>query len=51
MKKIVISSEECHWNFRQDVTYDDIKSHKKTGIHPVYQRYTFGKTAEEGGGR
>ena len=22
--------------FRKDVTYDDIKSHKKLGIHPVY---------------
>ena len=24
--------------FREDVTYDNIKSHKKPGLHPFYRR-------------
>ena len=30
--------------FRKDVTYDNIKSHKKTGFHPLYETCIFGKT-------
>ena len=30
--------------FRKDVTYDNIKSHKKTGFHSLFRRYIFGKT-------
>ena len=30
--------------FRKDVTYDNIKSHKKPGIQPLSRRYIFGKT-------
>ena len=33
--------------FRKDVTYDNIKIKKKTGPHPLFKRYIFGKT---GGG-
>ena len=27
--------------FRKDVTYDNIKSHRKTGFHSVFIRYIF----------
>ena len=30
--------------FREDVTYNNIKSHKKTELHPLFRRYSFGKT-------
>ena len=30
---------------RKDVTYDNIKSYKNPGIHPLFRRYSFGKTA------
>ena len=30
--------------FRKDVTYDNIKSRKKTGFHPLFKGYIFGKT-------
>ena len=30
--------------FRKDVNYDNIKSHKKTGLHPVSRTCIFGKT-------
>ena len=30
--------------FREDVTYDDIKSHKKPGFHPLFRRYNFRET-------
>ena len=36
-----------HEIFRKDVTYDNIKSHKKTGFHPLFSRYIFGKTTGE----
>ena len=37
--------------FREDITYDNIKSHKKPGFHPLFRRYIFRKTTEgEGGG-
>ena len=38
--------ETFQWNFRKDVTYDNIKSHqKKPGLHPLSRRSIFGKTA------
>ena len=30
--------------FREDVPYDNIKSHKKTGFQPLFRRYIFRKT-------
>ena len=51
MEKIFISSErveELNEIFRKVVTYDNIKSHKKPGLHPVPKRYLFEKTT--GGG-
>ena len=33
---------------RKDVTYDNIKSYKNPGIHPLFRRYSFGKP--QGGG-
>ena len=27
--------------FRKDVTYDNIKSHKKPGFHPLFSRYIY----------
>ena len=30
--------------FRKDVTYDNIKSHKKPGFHPLFRGCIFGKT-------
>ena len=33
---------------KKDATYDNIKSHKKTGLHPLSRRYIFGKTTGEG---
>ena len=30
--------------FRKDVTYDNIKSHKKVGFHPPSEKCIFGKT-------
>ena len=32
----------------KDVTYDNIKNHKKPGLHPLSRRQTFGKTTGEG---
>ena len=29
--------------FRKDVTYDNIKGHKKVGFHPHFRRHIFGK--------
>ena len=37
--------------FRKDVTYNIVKSHKKTGLHPVCRRYIFGKVTRGGGGQ
>ena len=31
-------------NFRRDVTYNNIKSHKKARFHPNFRIYIFGKT-------
>ena len=36
--------------FMEDVPYDNIKSHKKTGFHPPFRRYIFRKTTGERGG-
>ena len=30
--------------FRKDVTYDNIKSHKKTELHPFSEKHIFEKT-------
>ena len=35
--------------YRKDVTYDNIKSHKKPGGHPFSEKHTFEKTAGGGG--
>ena len=35
--------EEFQWNFQGDATYDNIKSHKKAGLHPLFRRYSFEK--------
>ena len=32
--------------FRKDVTYDNIKNHKKPGFYSLFRRYIFGKTGE-----
>ena len=32
--------------FRKDVTYNNITSHKKTGLHPLSRKSSFGKTKE-----
>ena len=37
-------------NFRKDVTYDNIKSHAKPGLHPLSRRCIFAKTTGGGGG-
>ena len=34
--------------FRNDVTYDNVKSHKKPRLHPSTRRYIFGKTTGVG---
>ena len=34
--------------FRKDVTYGNIKSHKKPGVHPLSRRYIFEKTIGRG---
>ena len=31
--------------FRKDVPYDNFKSHKKPGFHPLFRRYNFQKTS------
>ena len=32
------------------MAYDNIKSHKKPGFHPLFRRRSFQKTASGGGG-
>ena len=41
--------EEFQWNFRKDMTYDNIKIHKKTGLHFLTRRYIFRKKHTKGG--
>ena len=36
--------------FRKDVAYDNFKSYKKPGFHPLFRRYNFRKTTGGGGG-
>ena len=36
--------QEFQWHFQESVTYDDIKSHKKAGLHPLLEKVIFGKT-------
>ena len=46
-KKIFISSERLrnvNDIFRKDVTYDNNKNPKKTGLHPFSRKHIFGKT-------
>ena len=31
------------------MSYDNIKSHEKTGLHPLPEKYIFGKTTGGGG--
>ena len=31
--------------FKKGVLYDNIKSHKKTGLYPYRKKYSFGKTS------
>ena len=33
--------------FRKDVTYDNLKSHKKPGLRAFSRRYIFGKSLED----
>ena len=56
MKLVNIDEENLHllndlrnFNefFRTNVIYDNIKSHKKkTGLHPLSRKYSYGKTTE-----
>ena len=55
MKLVNIDEENLHllndlrnFNefFRKNVIYDNIKSHKKTGLHPLSRKYSYGKTTE-----
>ena len=32
--------------FRKNVTYDDIKSHPKSGLQPLSRKHNFGKTTD-----
>ena len=34
--------------FRKDMTYDNTESLKKSGVHPLFTRYIFGKTTGRG---
>ena len=45
MAKIFISSERIKefQIFRKVLTYDNIKSNKNRGLHPLYRRYIFKK--------
>ena len=36
---------------RKNVRYDNIKSHKKTGLHPPSRKYFFGNITDWGRGR
>ena len=49
-EKVFTSSNDlrnCNEIFRKDVTYDNIKSHKKPGFHPLFRRHIFEKNTEE----
>ena len=32
------------FHFKKDVAYDNIKSHKKSGFHPLYKNHIIGKS-------
>ena len=34
--------------FRKNLCYDNIKSHKKPGLYPLFRKYNFGKTTRGG---
>ena len=36
----------CNEFFRKNVTYDDIKSHPKSGLQPLSRKHSFGKTTD-----
>ena len=38
------NSRNFNETFRKNVTYDNIKSHKKSEFHPLFRRYIFEKT-------
>ena len=52
LRKIVNIAEENLPNnlrnfiefFKKNVSYDNIKNHKKQGPYPLYKKYSFGKT-------
>ena len=50
LKKIFIYllNDTMNFNeiFRKNVTYDNIKSHQKSGLHPLSRKYNFGRTIE-----
>ena len=51
MKKIFISTRgkrNLNKIYKGDVTYDNIKSYKKAGLHSVSRKYIFGNTTEVG---
>ena len=53
-ERIFIASErieEFNEIFRKDVTYGNIKSHKKSGLHPSLEDIFLGKPQERGGGQ
>ena len=37
--------------FGKDVTYDNVKSHKKRGLYPLSRRCSFGKTTRRRGSK
>ena len=46
-EKVFISSErhdEFERNFQENGAYDNIKGHKKPGLHPLSIKHNFGKT-------
>ena len=35
--------DKFQWNFQENVAYDNIESHKKTGLQPFSGKYIFKK--------
>ena len=50
-KIFILVNDFRHFNeiFRKDVTYDNIKIHKKPESHPLFRRLFFEKTTGMGG--
>ena len=44
LKNLLNNLRNSNETFRKDVTYYNIKSHKKAGLHTLPRRYIFGKT-------